>query len=66
MPYKDIIKEIMETYHLSQRAFAEAIGVHQTAISQWILGKKKPSYDSIMAIYEKFGIEPNELFGIEK
>ena len=66
MPYQDIIREIMELHGLSQGKLAEAIGVHQTTVGQWLLGKKKPGYDSIMALYEKFGVEPNLLFGIER
>ena len=66
MPYQDIIKEIMELRHLSQQALAAALGVHQTTVSQWLLGRKKPGYDSIFLLYQKFGVEPNLLFGIEK
>ena len=50
--------------NLSQQQFANILGVNQTSVSQWLLGNKKPSYDSIMLLYEKFGITPNELFGI--
>lgn len=66
MPYKEIIKEIMTDNKLSQAGMAEILGVNQTTISQWLLGNKKPGYDSIMLIYEKFGVDPNLLFGIEK
>ena len=51
---------------LSQQAFADILGVNQTTVSQWLLGKKKPGYDSILLLYEKFDIEPNWLFGIDK
>jgi transcriptional regulator with XRE-family HTH domain len=51
---------------LNQQKLADILGVNQTTVSQWLLGKKKPNYDSIRLIYEKFGIEPNVLFGIEK
>ncbi|MCH5163714.1 MAG: helix-turn-helix transcriptional regulator [Clostridiales bacterium] len=54
----------MQERHLSQQDLADILGVNQTTISQWLLGKKKPSYEKIMLIYEKFGIEPNLLFGI--
>ena len=64
MPYVDVIKQIMIEYNLSQQKLADAIGVNQTTVSQWLLGKKKPGYDSIMLLYEKFNIEPNLLFGI--
>ena len=65
MNYIDIIKQIMQEQGLSQQAFADILGVNQTTISQWLLGNKKPGYDSIMLLYEKFGVEPNLLFGIE-
>ena len=65
MSYIDIIKQVLQERGLSQQAFANILGVNQTTVSQWLLGKKKPGYDSILAIYEKFGVEPNELFGIK-
>ncbi len=65
MEFQAIIKDIMQEKNLSQQAFAKILGVNQTTISQWLLGKKKPGYDSIMQIYKKFGIEPNLLFGID-
>ena len=55
----------MQQHNLSQQKLADQLGVNQTTISQWLLGKKKPGYDSILLLYEKFGIEPNLLFGIE-
>ena len=55
----------MQEKGFSQQDFADILGVNQTTISQWLLGKKKPGYDSILLLYEKFDIEPNSLFGIE-
>ena len=66
MEIKDIIKDIMITKNLSQEQLGKMLGVNQTTVSQWLLGKKKPSFDSIMAIYNNFGITPNELFGIDR
>ncbi len=66
MHYIDIIKQLMAEKNLSQQQLANILGVNQTSISQWLLGNKKPSYDSILLIYEKFGITPNELFGINE
>lgn len=65
MAYTEVIKQIMEENNLSQQKFADVLGVNQTTVSQWLLGKKKPGYDSIMLIYEKFGVAPNALFGID-
>lgn len=65
MSYIEVIKQIMLEHNLSQQKFADIIGVNQTTVSQWLLGNKKPNYDSIQSIYKQFGIEPNLLFGIE-
>ena len=64
-PFQEVIREIMVLNNLTQAKMAKIIGVDQTTVSQWLLGRKKPSYDSTLAIYEKFGVEPNELFGIK-
>ena len=64
MPYQDILKQLMTDNEMSQQKLADVLGVNQTTVSQWLLGKKKPGFDSIMLIYEKFGITPNALFGI--
>lgn len=65
MAYIETIRQLMEEKGLSQQKLADALGVNQTTISQWLLGNKKPGYDSIMLLYEKFGVTPNALFGIE-
>jgi len=65
MEYIEIIKNILITHNLSQEKLANILGVNQTTVGQWILGKKKPSYDSILALYHHFGITPNEIFGID-
>lgn len=66
MNYVKIIKNIMKANNLSQNGLANIIGVNQTTVSQWLLGKKHPSYDSILMFYEKFGVTPNVFFGIEE
>ncbi len=63
--YKEVIRQIMFEQHLSQQKFADIIGVNQTTVSQWLLGHKKPTYDSIEAICKNFDVTPNEFFGIE-
>lgn len=65
MPYQEVIKQLLLERGLSQQQLADVLGVNQTTVSQWLLGNKKPAYDSILMLYEKFGITPNVLFGIE-
>ena len=65
MHYIEVIRQIMQEKHLSQQALADILGINQTTVSQWLLGKKKPSYDNILSLQEKFGVMPNWLFGID-
>ena len=62
MVFQEVIKNLMEEKHLTQQALADALGINQTTVGQWLSGKKKPS---ILLLYQIYQIEPNELFGIE-
>ena len=64
MPFQEILKQLLEEKNLSQQKLADILGVNQTTVSQWLMGNKKPSYDNILLIYEKFGITQNDLFGV--
>ena len=64
MPFQEILRQLLEEKNLSQQKLADILGVNQPPVSQWLKGNKKPGYDSILLIYEKFGITPNDLFGI--
>lgn len=66
MKYIETIKQLMQERNLTQQKLADELGVNQTTVGQWLMGKKKPSYDNILALYEKFDLQPNELFGIDK
>ena len=66
MEFQDVIKQLMQENGLSQQGLADVLGVNQTTVGQWLRGKKKPGYDSIRAIYDKFGVYPNALFGLDR
>ena len=65
MPYIDVLRQLMNERGLSQQRLADMLEVNQTTVGQWLLGRKKPGYESMLMLYEKFGIQPNELFGVE-
>ena len=65
MVIQEIISDIMAKNNLSQEGMAKILGVNHTTVGQWLNGKKKPGNDSIFLLYEKFGVTPNELFGID-
>lgn len=66
MKTAEIIKDILEENGLTQQAFADILDVSQKAVSNWINEIDTPKASSMIAIYEKFGITPNELLGIEE
>ena len=66
MLFSNIIKRILKNKHISKEEFAKILDINQTTVNQWLLGKKKPSYDSILLIYNKFCITPNELFDLDR
>ena len=59
------IKEWMANEGLTQTQFAYMIGASQKAVSNWINNVYLPSSDSLLAIYQKFGVTPNEILGID-
>ena len=65
MPFVEVLRQLMKENDLSQQKLADILGVNQTTVGQWLSGKKKPGYDSIWLLYEKLGIMPNSLFGID-
>jgi len=66
MKTSEIIKELLEENKLSQEKLAKILNVSQKAISNWVNGVDTPKASSMLLIYEKFGITPNELLGIEE
>ena len=50
MSFGSKIKEIRNKMELTQAEFAEAIGCGQTAVSQYEIGQRRPSYKIAKAI----------------
>jgi transcriptional regulator with XRE-family HTH domain len=60
----DFIREIRELRGYSQDALAKALGVSQKTVSNWEADKDNPGAYSLLMLYEKFNVTPNELLGI--
>lgn len=65
MKISEMIEEIMIEHHLSQANLAKMLNVSQKAVSNWINEVDKPNTNSLLAIYNNFGITPNSILGIE-
>ena len=55
------IRDIRRKHYLNQTAFANKIGVTQSAVSQWENGLTRPNSDQLRAISETFNISIDEL-----
>lgn len=55
------IKRIREQKGISQKDFAEALGVTQGAVSHWEQGRRKPGIDDLVAIAKLLGCKVDDL-----
>lgn len=59
----DRIKELLAVEKISQYALSKRTGISQSAISNWISGKKEPSIDSLWRLADFFDITVDYLIG---
>ena len=62
--FSDILKDFLAENNLTQVAFAEAIGVKQSQVSEWLKGKAKPGYDTLKSMSIAFGVSADYFLGI--
>ncbi len=57
------LRQMMSKKNVNQVALSKAIGVAQSAISAWLLGKKEPSITSLWLLADYFDCSIDELVG---
>ncbi len=65
MNFIEILEDIMIENSLNQTALANAIGVKQSQVSEWLKGKSKPGYDNLKLICEKLDISGDKILGLK-
>lgn len=55
------IKKLRKNLGLSQEKFAEELGVVQRTVSAWESGQNEPTISTLMLIFKKYKITPNQL-----
>ena len=63
MEFKDIVRNLRIEKGWSQQELADKLGVNKMSVSQYELGKRKPSFDKIEALAEIFHVDMNYLLG---
>lgn len=61
MEYKDRIKQLRERTGMSQKKFADMIGVSQASVGYWERGERLPSTDAMQLIAHFFDVPVDEL-----
>ena len=61
----DVLKDIRRKNYLNQTAFANKIGVTQSAVSQWENGLTRPNSDQLKAISSVFGVSVDDILAGE-
>ena len=57
------ILKLRKSISLSQKELADAVGVHQTAVSQWETNKTYPDIDTAKLLAELFNVSIDTIFG---
>ncbi len=63
MAFKDMLKYLRRSKGLSQREFAEKIGVSPSTISMYEVGQREPDFETEEKIADYFNIDLNTLRG---
>ena len=66
MSFEEILQEFLTLKNLTQTAFAKAINVKQSQVSEWLKGKAKPGYDILNRMALAFDVSADYFLGISE
>lgn len=66
LEFKEILEDFLIERSLTQTAFARAIDVKQSQVSEWLKGKAKPGYDILKRMALAFDISSDYFLGIKQ
>lgn len=64
MEFKNRLKELRVAKNLSQMQLANLLGVSQSAIAKWELGKTEPTASAIILVAKFFGESTDYVLGV--
>ena len=65
MEFKDRLKELREGAGISQMQLAKELGVSQSAVAKWELGKTEPTASAIISVAKFFNETTDFVLGLE-
>ena len=57
------IKRLRQSFGISQTELGKKMGVRQSTVAMWEIGKNSPGYDMLLRLAEFFGVSVSELAG---
>lgn len=66
MPHREFIeriKDLMNEERISQAELARSVGISQSAVCNWLNGKKEPSIDSLWRLADFFDVSVDYIIG---
>lgn len=66
MPHREYIeriKDLMNEERISQAELARSAGISQSAVCNWLNGKKEPSIDSLWRLADFFDVSVDYIIG---
>lgn len=66
MPHREYIERIkglMNEERISQAELARSVGISQSAVCNWLNGKKEPSIDSLWRLADFFDVSVDYIIG---
>ena len=61
--FSNNFNEILRLKGISQKQFAELLGVRPSTVNQWAKGKREPSFKDLIRISTLLNVDFNELMG---
>ena len=62
--FAEILREFLTLKGLTQTAFARAVGVKQSQVSEWLRGKASPGYDALRRMSLAYGVSADYFLGL--
>jgi len=62
--FAEILSELMKKHSFTQKVLADKLGVKQSQVSNWLLSKSMPGYNSLRALSRTFNVKPELLLGL--
>ncbi len=64
--FSEVLREFLRDNHMTQTAFARAIGVKPSRISEWLRGKNSPNYQMLQKMSFAFDISADYFLGLSE